>query len=151
MCFTVLESWNDVRRTGLLTVFFIIVDAWIGFMKTGSGFLWVSNLNTGPQNLSYYKWAPKEPYQNRGAVVLWKTHNFMWNDVPVSSEYHFVCKKVCIHLCCFNDCNSFWIFTVPVHGLLYLNMSELQNRSSYVFWFCLVLFFVPTELRIFTH
>jgi len=52
-------------------------------MKTGSGFLWVSNLNIGPKYLSYYKWAPWEPYQIRGAVILWKKHNFMWDDVPV--------------------------------------------------------------------
>ena len=112
--------------------------------------MWVSNLNIGLQSLSYLKWAPNEPYQNTGVVILWKKHNCMWDDAPVSSENYFVCRKVCIHLCCFNDWNSFWIITVPVHGLLYSNISYLQTRSCNVIclsgWFG----FVPIELRIFT-
>lgn len=129
--------------------FFIIVDVWIGFIKTGLDFMWVSNLNIGPQSLSYLNWAPQEPYQNRGAVNLWQKHTFMWNDAPVSSETYFVCKKV--YLCCFNDWNSFRIITVPIHDLLYSNIPYLQNRSSYVICLFSWFGFVPIELRIFTR
>ena len=77
-------------------VFFVcvIVDVWIGVKKTGLDFMWVSNFNIGPQSLLYYQWAPLEPYEDDGAVELWQTNNFMWNDVHENSTNYFVCRKV---------------------------------------------------------
>lgn len=91
-----LTNVNDQNEQDFLTHLInmtINTHVWIGLIKTGLDFMWVSNLNIGPQSLSYLNWVPNEPAQNRGAVKLSQAHTFMWNDSPVSSKAYFVCKK----------------------------------------------------------
>lgn len=77
-----------------------IVDTWTGMKTIASIFMWVSNLNIGPQSLSFFSWVPGEPTNNDGGVELKPANNYNWNDAPDSWDRYFVCKKVCVYLCC---------------------------------------------------
>jgi hypothetical protein len=80
--------------------FCIIVGTWTGMKNIASIFMWVSNLNIGPQSLSFVRWIPHEPTGNIGGVSLKSTFNYKWNDAPESYDRYFVCKKVFVDLCC---------------------------------------------------
>jgi hypothetical protein len=81
-------------------VFGIIVGPWSGMRRINSTFMWASNFNIGPQSLSFVKWVPGEPGNLIGGVTLMTSSNYRWNDVPTNELKNFVCKKVCVDLCC---------------------------------------------------
>ena len=80
--------------------FCIIVDTWTGIRSIASIFMWVSNLNIGPQNLSFESWVPGQPNSHNSVVSLGPYDNFIWSDDHESFYRYIVCKKVCVDLSC---------------------------------------------------